>query len=485
MPFATLQLRAEGAHEVITDDREIVSAIRARLADRLGKDRYEVWFGPGTQLVVRGEELVVTVPNQFFQDWLRSNFRKDLEISSLEVFGKPLALEFRIDAAAALAIAPAIAEAARAESQLGARHASSTNCANHESSAAEAIPRRPLASLDSFVIGNSNCLAHKAAQMAAEQPGAYSPLLFHGPTGTGKTHMLEGICSAFRKSHPRARTILLSAEQFTSHFLEALRGSGMPSFRRKHRDLDLLVIDDVHFFANKRATLVELLHTVETMLRGGRQLVFAADRPPSALKVLGPELTARLSGGMVCRLEPAEYSTRLGIVRELATRLDLTVPEEVEAFIASHFTTQSRELAGALKRLQATSLAHKKPITLTLAEEALSELIDHPGRVVKLADIEKAICDVFGLDRESLQSSRKAKTVSHPRMLAMWLARKHTRAALSEIGSYFGRRSHSTVISAQKKIETWMANGSSLQLADRSLSVEETIRRVEEHLRAS
>ncbi len=219
------------------------------------------------------------------------------------------------------------------------------------------------------------------------------------------------------------RTIFLSAEQFTSHFLEALRGSGMPSFRRKHRDLDLLVIDDVHFFANKRATLVELLHTVEAMLRAGRQLAFAADRPASALKALGPELTARLSGGMVCRLEPPEYATRLGIVRQLALRLGVTVPEDVAAFIASHFTTQSRELAGALKRLQATSLAHNKPITLALAEEALSELIDHPGRVVKLADIEKAVCDVFGLEPESLQSSRKAHSVSHPRMLAMWLAR--------------------------------------------------------------
>ena len=193
---------------------------------------------------------------------------------------------------------------------------------------------------------------------------------------------------------------------------------------------------------------------------------------------------ARLSGGMVCRLEPADYATRRGIVRQHAIRLGLNVSEEVESYIASHFTTQSRELAGALKRLQATSLAHDRPITLSLAEEALSELIDHQGLVVKLADIEKAVCDVFGLSPEILQSSRKAKTVSHPRMLAMWLARKHTRAALSEIGSYFGRRSHSTVISAQKKIESLMAAGSSLKLADNTWNVEETIRRVEDHLRA-
>jgi chromosomal replication initiator protein len=487
--FAKLRLRAGGPQEVIKDDREIVSAIRARLADRVGKDRYEVWFGVGTQLSVRGEKLVVSVPNQFFQDWLRSHFRKDLEASSLEGFGKPLALEFRIAAKVAASMPPVETsnEAPPPPSEQPPEQdtqrtiveiAKDRNAADWKSS-----PRRQLAALDTFVVGNSNCLAHKAAQMTAQGPGTYSPLLIYGPTSTGKTHLLEGIYSAFKKSHPREGAVYLSAEQFTSHFLEALHGSGLPSFRRKYRGLALLIIDDVHFFAGKRATLVELLHTIETLLRAGRQLVLGADRSPSALKALGSELIARLSGGMACRLESPEYPTRLGIVRQQARGLGLNVPPEVEAYVASHFTGQSRELAGALKRLQATGLAHGRPITLALAEEALSELIDHHGRVVKLADIEKAVCDVFGLDPESLQSNRKVKTISHPRMLAMFLARKHTRAALSEIGSYFGRRSHSTVISAQKKIESWMSQGSPLKLTDRAWSLEETIRRVEENLR--
>src|SRR5262249_43043093 len=148
-----------------------------------------------------------------------------------------------------------------------------------------------------------------------------------------------------------------------------------------------------------------------------------------------------------------------------------------------HFTTQSRELSGALKRLHASSLAHSRPITLTVAQEALSDLIDHQGGVVKLADIERAVCEVFGLDPQSMRSAGKGRTISHPRMLAMWRARKHTRAGLNEIGSYFGRRSHSTVISAQKKVETWMAAGTTLRFADGALSVDATIRRLEENLR--
>ncbi|HEX3724863.1 MAG TPA: chromosomal replication initiator protein DnaA [Pirellulales bacterium] len=491
------------------NDTEIVSTIRARLAERVGRQRYDVWFGVNARLAVRGDSLEVSVPTQFFKDWLRRHFLKDLEASSLEAVGRPLALEFRIDATTANAepngaesnrldsnsadsnsaefngVLPKADAAACVEPPKGSPQSRTNQRAGSARAATHHGSKRRWNCLDSFVVGNSNCLAHKAAQMTAEKPGAYSPLLIHGPTGSGKTHLLEGICTAFRRSHPSAATIYLSAEQFTSHFVEALHGSGLPSFRRKHRGLELLVIDDLQFFANKRATLNELVHTTDELLRSGRQLVFAADRAPAALRTLGSEIVSRLSGGMVCRLEQPEYATRLGIVRQLAIRLGMTVNDEVASFIASHFTSQTRELAGALKRLHAASVAHNKPITQALAEEALVELLDHQGRAVKLADIEKAVCDVCGLDSQSLQSNRKTKTLSHPRMLAMWLARKHTRAPLSEIGTYFGRRSHSTVISAQKKIEGWMSKNAPIRWADRALSLEETIRRVEEQLRAS
>jgi chromosomal replication initiator protein len=498
---------------LITDDRELVSAIRARLCERVGQDRYEVWFGASTQLAVRGESLLVSAGSQFFQDWLRSNFRKDLEVCAEEAVGRPLVLEFRIVAPQPeKAAAPTNGTANGTTSTPSVEIDSRTRGAgNHDApqpvpaevtrdiisvrpeaataSEAPAAPqpetrRRKLNSLEGFVVGHSNCLAHKAAQMAVVQPGGYSPLLVHGSTGTGKSHLLEGIYSAFRKSHPRAAAVYLSAEQFTSQFLQALHKSGMPSFRSKYRDLELLIVDDIQFLAGKKATIAELQHTIDTLLRRGKQLVFSADRSPATLKVLGPELISRLSGGMVCRLEPAEYATRLGIVRMQAAQLGMNVPADVQAYIATHLTSQARELIGALKRLHAMSLAHNRPIDMNLAEETLAELVDHQGRVVKLPDIEKAVCGVFGLEPESLQSNRKGKLVSHPRMLAMYLARKYTRAPLTEIGSYFGKRSHSTVISAQKKIEGWMATSSTHKLADTALSLEETLRRVEAELRA-
>jgi chromosomal replication initiator protein len=334
------------------------------------------------------------------------------------------------------------------------------------------------------VTGQSNRLAAVSAEMVARRPGQITPLLIHGPTSVGKTHLLEGIWTAARKASREMTVVYLSAEQFTTQFLEALRGSGLPNFRRKYRGVGLLILDDLQFIAGKRATQVELLYTMDTLMREGRQLVFSADRPPAELPELGPELITRLGSGLVCRIEPPEFATRLGIVAHLARQLRVNVPADVQGFIAARLTTHARALSGAICRLQATSEALRQPITLAMAEEALGELIRQHSRVVRLDDIQQAVCRVFGLEPESLQSAGKSKRNSHPRMLAMWLARKHTRAALAEIGQFFGRRSHSTVISAQKRIDGWMAAGASLHLAERTWEIDEAIRQVERQLLA-
>ncbi len=482
-------MRAGGDQEVAKDDRDIVSAIRKKLADRVGKDRYEVWFGPATLLRVAGANLIVTSASQFAQNSLHKHFLPDLQAAACEAAGRVLSVEFRIDASLTDRTAQSVpaADASRASVTNGkavpASEPSETAAAPPQPVRAAHEHRRRGMSLARFVVGNSNCLAFKSAEEAVERPGSYSPLFIYGPTGVGKTHLAEGILNEFKRRRRQSSGIILSAEQFTSSFLEALRGSGLPSFRRKYRDVELLIIDDVQFFANKRATVVELQHTMETVLRAGHQLVLTSDRSPAALK-LGPEIISRLTGGVVSRIEAPDYPTRLGIVKQLAADFELNLPEEVQSFIATRLTLHARQLCGAIKRLHATTLVHHKSITLHVAEEALADLIHTDGQAVRLPDIEKAICSTFGLEPQCLHSQRKSKTVSHPRMLAMWLARKHTRAALSEIGKYFGQRTHSTVISASQKIETWMAAGSELQFADRNWSLDEAIRRVEESLRA-
>jgi chromosomal replication initiator protein len=339
--------------------------------------------------------------------------------------------------------------------------------------------------LKEFIVGESNRLAYTAADMVANRLGSVSPLFLYGPTGCGKTHLLEGIWTTAREATGFRRVLYLSAEQFTSMFLEALQGSGLPSFRHKYRKVDVLLIDDVQFFVGKRATLVEVQHTLDALLREGRQLVFAADRSPADLHGFGSELIARMSGGLVCGLELPDAATRRGILQRLAAQMDADFSEEVLDYVASEMQGDARQLTGALNTLEATSRAYQRPIDMGMVETALLDVFRATRRIVNLPDIEKAVCDVFGLDTTSLQSNGKARSVSQPRALAMWLARKYTRAAYSEIGAYFGRRSHSTVISAHRQVNRWMQQGHSIRVSHGQCAVDEAIRRVESQIRAS
>jgi len=487
------------------DDMEIVSALRAAVADRVGKERFDLWFGATGRFELDGDALTVVVPNRFFQRWLRANFCHHIELACRDTLGRVPSLEFRVDPN--LSATPAAKTSSNADSHTengGPPRAESIASspssrpktpqptppteASHPDPSPVGPPsangRRRFANLESFVTGPTSQLAHAAADSVARRPGELSPLLVYGPTGVGKTHLLEGVWTAVRKHHPRTTVIYLTAEQFTTDFLQALRGSGVPSFRRKYRSVDVLVLDDLQFFRGKRATQIELLYTIDTLLKHRRQLVLAADRPPEEISDMGPELTGRLASGIACRIEPPDYRTRLGIVTRMADRFGMRVPEEVKQYVASHLTSHARELSGALCRLRATSQALGRPITLALAEEELAELIRASRRTVRLPDIEKAMCDAFGLEPKTLQSGAKSKCVSHPRMLAMWLARKYTRSALSEISTYFGRRSHTTVISAQKRVDRWLADGQSIELADRTWEVGDAVQQVERVLRA-
>ncbi len=262
-----------------------------------------------------------------------------------------------------------------------------------------------------------------------------------------------------------------------------MRGSGLPSFRHKYRYVDLLLLDDVQFFLGKRATLVELQNTIDTLLRERRQLVLTADRSPAELSKFGPELTARFSGGLVCGMEGANMETRLRILERFAGHLQAHVPGDVLQLLAERLDGDARKLAGALNQLEATSRAYGRAIDTSLAHTALADVFRATHRVVKLDDIDRAVCDVFGLEPQALQSTRKARTYSQPRALAMWLARKHTRAAYAEIGEYFGHRSHSTVISAQKQVHRWVDGNQSVRLSHGQCEVQEAIRRVETQIR--
>lgn len=470
---------------VTKDDKEIVSALCKALAGRVGTELFEMWFASGAEFRLNGRTLHLIAPDSFTRERMRRSLRDDVKAVAAAILGFEPELIFELRTADATASSRQLElPLLPAESAAPTAKLPGVTPAGETADAVETRPaRRPFAKLEDYVVGDGNRLAHAAALNALARLGQVSPLLFFGPTGVGKTHLLEGIWRHARQTSRVRRVIYLTAEQFTTQFVDALKGAGLPSFRGKHRDVDLLLLDDVQFFAGKQSTLVELLYTIDTLQRAGRQLVFTADRPPAELRGLGPELTARLTGGLVCGIEAAGFSTRREILGQIAARLEIAAPVEVLEFLAGKLPGDARQLTGALHRLQASSEALGQTINLAFAQTALADLFQATRRAVRLADIVGAVCDVFGLEPDQMQTTSKAAAVTHPRMLAMFLARKYTRSALSEIGKFFGRRSHSTVLSAEDKVQEWLADGKTLCVAHGQCSAEEAVRRVEVQLK--
>lgn len=457
------------------EDSEVASAFSTQLADRIGQRRFDTWFRDQARLCVCGSALTVHAANLLVCEWLRNHFAKDVRECWLAIAGAGGRVEFEIDSEpeAAVEVPSQVAPQSVAEVSVRSR------------GPVDAVASRRNASLAEFVVGASNECAFRAAELTARGRQLASPLILCGPTGVGKTHLLRGILQEYRRTRPGTTVLYLTAEQFTTGFVEALRGSGLPSFRQKCRGAELLAIDDLQFFPGKRRTLEELLYTLDTLMADGRQIVLASDRRVSELRALGPELISRLSGGLTCELTAPEFVTRREIVRRLAAEAGVAVTDDVVTLIATQITAGARELRGAIHRLRAMSEVFSGPISPELAERGLSDLARQNSRNVRLADVQKVVCEVFGVEPAQLRSVRKGRSLAEPRMLAMWLARKYTRAPWSEIGEYFGRSSHSTVISANKRVEKMISEQARIGVANQTCEVDEAIRQLESALRTA
>lgn len=465
-----------------SEDR--LSLLRSELVRRLGDHRFELWIGAHTTLECVGGGLRVDSPSQFQMQWLRRRLHDTLKECCRLAWGEESTLEY--------GVAPAVVKNSPIQPTLPKETPAmrtTVSKTNDKHRSADPRPgssgRRAVSTFDNFVIGRCNELALRTAQQVVAQPGHYGPLLLYGPPGVGKTHLQYAVLNQLRHAHPRTRALRLTAEQFTAEFLAALDRRALPGFRHKYRSIDVLLVDDIQFLLGKRATLDEFLYTIDTLHERSRQVILACDRSPGDLQGVSVELVSRISGGLAIPLAPPDYSTRLGLVRQFATRLKLAVNDEIVSTIASQVAGSARQLQGAVNRLAATSVAHGQPVTATLARTVVTEFVQQNTPAVRLVDIQRAVCQVFGVEAASLKSDRKNRRVAEPRMLAMWLARKHTRAALGEIGEFFGRRSHSTVISAHRKIEHLVSQGAELSVSDRACPVEEAIRQVELALRTA
>ena len=481
--------------ELTIADREITPALMDGLAGKIGKERFDLWFGDGSPWQIHGSILRIEVSDAFRMERARG-FRREIQQLCETIVGRSLELEFAVasttndnsDLHDGESPSQPSTTADSNQPTLPFTNAAAGDLAPGDANGGGAyggVPprtRRKYRDLSSLTVGESNRIAIVSAERILRRPGEASPFLHYGPCGSGKTHLLDAIRGEARKRGMR-RVVMQTAEQFTSSFVEAIQGAGLPSFRSKYRDVALLILDDVQFFAGKRATLVELQHTIDSLIREGRQIVLSADRAPAELASLPQELRARLSGGLVADIAPPDFAMRSEILDRWDTQLHLS--KDVKRWLAERMTGDARRLAGAIHRLEVASEAYQCEVTVEFAERSLRDLLYAHCSVIGLRDIEDAVCETFGVDRECLRSERRDRQAAHPRMLAMWLARKHTRAGLSEIGRFFGKRSHSTVISADKKVQSMVGNGGSMQTAQGPCHVEDAIARIEKRLQAS
>jgi chromosomal replication initiator protein len=419
------------------------------------------WLEPTEAIALDEGRLIVGAPDQFAVEWNETKHAPLLSKLAEPVIGQPTSVVFRVhedrQKRPQMDFFVAPAPSGRADGEAPGRPAANPST-------------KPLEryTFDTFVIGKSNELAAAAAHAAAESPGkTYNPLFIYGATGLGKTHLMQAIAHTVCVRQPDTRVLYVGAEQFINEVIESIHSRTMPEFRRRYRmDVDLFLVDDVHFLEGKEMTQEEFFHTFNALYEGNKQIVLTSDRPPKEIPGLEARLVSRFEWGMVADIGQPDLEHRIAILRKKQEQdhLEMTIPDDVLRFIAEHVRSNVRELEGCIiKLLLYASLKHKE-VSIELAREALSDRI-RPGEDSAMAPralpsinkVQEVVARRWGVTPEGLRSKARIKTLTVPRQIAMYLARELLEMQLVEIGQAFGGRDHSTVIHSVDKVSRQMS----------------------------
>ena len=451
---------------------QLVELIRATV----GSIQFKFWFDGDESISIEPGLVTVLAPSRFASTRLQSTFGREIRECVDRICGPQFRIQFEVRAeTATFSSAQPDSVATCADRVLV------IDRATRENSPTSTTPRKRAATkrgLKSFWFGDENRLAKTSVDHVVNNLGQLSPLLIYGPCGSGKSHLLNAITQEVRRRASNKRSVLMSAEQFTSYFLQSLRGTGLPMFRKKYRDLDLLVIDDIQFFDGKRATLNEFQYTIDNLIRNGKQVIVSSDRPPIELGALGNDVVTRLTGGLVTPLKYAGHQGRLLIVQQMCQERGFSFSPAVVENICQRFKGDIRQLSGAINRLHTAAISTGNPITVEFAMNTLSDLFAETGSSTSMTRIEQAVCEFCGVRSSEVKSSSRKRRVCTARMLAMYLSRQHTSSAYSEIGDYFGGRSHSTVIAAQRKVNGWLKSDEQINLPHASYRAKDLLERI-------
>jgi chromosomal replication initiator protein len=321
------------------------------------------------------------------------------------------------------------------------------------------LPLNPDYTFEQFVPGPCNRLPHAASVAVAEQPGKrYNPLFIHGGVGLGKTHLLQAVCQKVLEKNPEARILFLSCDSFINQFITAVETGDMSQFRHRYRHVDVLVIDDIHFLAGKDRTQEEFFHTFNTLYQQQKQIILSADCLPAEIPELEERLISRLNWGLVARVEKPCYETRCAILSKKSKMRGMELGEDIITYIASKVENNTRELEGAITKVQGMAMLNGGKIDLDLAKTALGEQVVHEQRRITIQQILEVVTKYYNVKLSELQGKKRHKSIAFPRQVCMYLARRHTRYSLEEIGGYFGGRDHTTVLHAVRTVDADIKN---------------------------
>ncbi len=419
-----------------------------QLAQELPEQQFNTWIKPLSARVSDDfSKVTLQVANRFKLDWIRAQYAGKISALLERIYGQPIALELVLalrEAPARVAIAPvqpeavAVAEAAESNEEAAGGFKSRLNTA---------------LTFDTLVEGSANRMARAAAMHVATSPGQlYNPLFIYGGVGLGKTHLVHAVGNRLLADRPNAKVLYIHAEQFVSDVVKAYQRKTFDQFKEKYHSLDLLLIDDVQFFANKDRTQEEFFNAFEALLAKKSHIVMTSDTYPKGLADIHERLISRFDSGLTVAIEPPELEMRVAILINKARVEGAEMPEEVAFFVAKNVRSNVRELEGALRKILAYSRFNQKEISIQLAREALRDLLSIQNRQISVENIQKTVADYYKIKVADMYSKKRPASIARPRQIAMYLAKELTQKSLPEIGELFGGRDHTTVLHAVRKI---------------------------------
>jgi chromosomal replication initiator protein len=395
----------------------------------------ESWIRPCRLMGVEGDHLRIAAPNPFFRTWLLEHHLAVLKGAAQECIGGDPRISIEVDA------------------RLDPKPDSSPFATQPAIAPGTVAGLNPRYTFESFVVGSSNQFAQAACQAVADLPSrAYNPLFIYGGVGLGKTHLLHAVGHQSAKHFPGLTVLYLSSERFTNELINAIRYDRTAEFRGRYRTIDLLLIDDIQFISGKERTQEEFFHTFNDLYESRKQIVVSSDCPPKDIPEIEERLRSRFEWGLIADIQPPDFETRVAILKKKAALERIILPDDVAYLIGSRVKSNIRELEGSLTRMIAFCALTGREMNIDLAQEVLAELWGDEEKIITIDQVQRKVCDLFGVKPSDLKAKTRTKTIAFPRQIAMYLARKLTHASLAEVGRAFGGKDHTTVLHAVDKI---------------------------------